>query len=158
MAKVRAAHSAPNTCAKHKTHTHYNKHTSQGSHPRSSSLKQGIDSQRGYLFKGNSGIKKAWKNVNVMSSWYRLLEYRKDLSSRLHPLCLWDHPPHPQGQLDQEPHSCSVSPISPAPKEVPSGPVETHKQTLSPTSTPDLVDPLQISRQKVHLQVAAEEA
>ena len=121
--------------------THYNKHTSQGSHPRSSSLKQGIDSQRGYLFKGNSGIKKRGKILNVMSSWYRLLEHRKDLPSRLHCLCLWEYPPHPQGQLDQEPHSCSVSPISPAPKEVPSGPVETHKQTLSPTSTPDLVDP-----------------
>lgn len=155
MAKVRArtlhlTH-VPNT-----KHTHYNKHTSQGSHPRSSSLKQGIDSQRGYLFKENSGIKKRGKNI--MSSWYRLLEYRKDLPSRLHRLCLWEYPPHPQGQLDQEPHSCSVSPISPAPKEVPSGPVETHKQTLSPTSTLNLVDPLQISGQKVHLQVDAEEA
>ena len=64
MAKVRAAHSAPNTCATHTTHTHYNKHASQGSHPRSSSLKQGIDGQRGYLFKGNSGIKKRGKNIN----------------------------------------------------------------------------------------------
>ena len=64
---------------------------------------------------------------------------KSDLPSRLHPLCLWDHPPHPQGQLDQELHSCSVSSTSPAPKEIPSGPVETHKQTLSPTSTPDLI-------------------
>lgn len=116
-------------------------------------MAKGAISLRG--IQGSKSVEKFECHVELVLA---LLEHRKDLSSRLHPLCLWDHPPHPQGQLDQEPHSCSVSPISPAPKEVPSGPVETHKQTLSPMSTPDLLDPLQISRQKVHLQVAAEEA